>query len=233
MRLFAFRRLLLAITVLASMPSHAEQAASIRTLASDSRILAYVTSEAAQLNLLELGRKWDKKLGYECDGEYKVKIHRDLISVLKPIELSSEAAHPEAGIWQYRFGLERCGGAKIYNVLVAAMKDAPPRYAELLPGRTIASLALMKDTVPIVYSKVFLETKMKEKKECKDFAVKDTNLTVLPVVSKSDNGTLTAGPYEEAWTVRYCEADVSVPVCFTPKPGGGTALLTKRCSDAG
>lgn len=183
--------------------------------------------------LAEMGRKWDRKLGISCGEDYRIRVAPGLVMVHSPIEFPDGAKHPTAGTWQYRFELDRCGTSKIYNVIAVADKNAPPRYGELVPGKTLASPILMRDTLGSLYMKATLEAKVKEKKECSDFAVKDTNLTVMPQVAQRGGSIAITSPYEEAWVVRYCGAETSIPVCFTPKPDGGSSFLTQSCKDKG
>lgn len=222
------------ITLLAlvSNVAFAERATNIQALPPESRILAYVLGDGARDSLIELGRKWDQKLDLECGDAYLVKTQPALVVVHKPIEFPSDSTYPVEGIWQYRFDVSRCASIKTYNAIVVAGKDSAPRYVELLPGTTIASPILMRDTLPIVYMKVTMEAKVKEKKECNDFAVKDTKLTVIPPISKTATGIAIGGRYEETWAVRYCGTEVAIPICFSPKPDGGTSFLTQPCKEA-
>ncbi len=233
MRFCSLPAILALLCVLASPVARAERATNILALPNDSRIHANVTNEDARQNLVELGRKWDRKLGIACEEDYRIRIHPAHITVLKPIEFPDVSKYPVDGVWQYRFELTRCGSAKIYNALVAAGRDAPPRYSELLPGRTLSPANLMRDVLRTVYMKVTIETRVTEKMQCDDFVVKDTSLTVVPRIATTGVFTSIASPYEEAWIVRYCGKDISVPLCFAPKPGGGVSFLPQSCNEAG
>ena len=221
------------LLVLVSNVAFAERATNIQALSPESRILAYILGDGARDSLIELGRRWDKKLDLECGDVYFVKIHPALVVVHKPIEFPTDSPYPVEGIWQYRFEVSRCASTKTYNAIVVAAKDTAPRYVELLPGMTIASPILMRDTLPIVHMKVTMEAKIKEKKECDDFAVKDTKLTVIPPISKMATGIAIGGRYEETWAVRYCGDEVTIPICFSPKVDGGTSFLTQLCKEVG
>jgi len=234
MRICVFPVAFMLLGFIASPFANAERvtsvAQSIQKLPQDSRILAYVTGEEATETLLKVGREWDKDLGIVCEEEYGIKVHPAGIFVLATIDLPEDKKYPTDGVWQYRYELTRCGSRQLYNVIVAAGKNAPPQYGRLIPGRTLASPTLLRDTVGPVNMKVTLETKVKENKECKDFAVKDTNVTVMPQVSQT-NGVMSVGRYEETWVVRYCGKDISIPICFSPKPDGGTSMLTQLCKE--
>lgn len=233
MRIFPLSTILSLLLVLASSNSHAERAADIKALPKDSRILAYLTDKSATKALYELGSNWDKKLGIGCSGEYSVKVHPAYIVVLKPIDFPNETKHPTDGIWLYKFELSRCGSAKIYSALVVAQKEGAPRFIEFVPGTTIASPILVRDTLPIVYLKLSFESQAKENRKCDDFIIKDTSLTVVPQLSASGNSMSISSPYEELWVARYCGEDRSVLICFRPKPDGGTSITAQACKEVG
>jgi hypothetical protein len=209
----------------------AETIATSRQLVNSGRTLTYLTSETVKDSLITASKKWDETLGYQCADSYSINIDPNFIVVLKAIEFPEESLSPQSGIWQYRFSANRCGGSKTYNVLAYTNKTGMLGYKSLVPGSTAASPILMTDTLKAIYSKVTLETKVKENKECNDFVVIDTQMTKLPSVSLNASSSLISGPYEESWTVRYCGKEMPIPMCFIPKPDGGSSFFTSTCKE--
>lgn len=217
---------------LVSFPAIAERADNLFKLEKNSRILAYLTGDEASKKLFELGSAWDRKLGLQasCKSQYSVRARPGGIIIHRTIDLPPGAMHPVEGIWQVRFSLERCGESQTYNALVLADNGAAPAYQTLLPGKTIGTPVLLQDVLSQLTVKVFAESKARQNRECDDFIVTDTDLTVPPRVFGSGAGATLAGSYEETWIVRYCGAKIRIPLCFTPKPGGGTSFISKPCS---
>ena len=217
---------------LVSFSAIAERADNLFKLEKNSRILAYLTGNETSKKLFELGSAWDRKLGLQdsCKSQYSVRTRPGDIIVHRTIDLPSGAMHPVEGLWQVRFSLERCGKSQIYNALVFAADGAPPTYQTLLPGRTLGSPVLLQDVLTQLTPKVMAESKAKQNRECEDFIVTDTDLTVPPKVVGTGAEVTLAGNYEETWTIRYCGANIRISLCFSPNAGGGTSFISKPCS---
>lgn len=222
---------LLAVTLFAAVRVHADTAANAMMLPADSPIAAYLKSREALQQLYDLGRAHDATLGLQqdCKGGHSIHLPPAAIVILEPIHMSDGALHPNRGAWQYKYGFERCGEVQIYNALVVAQQGQPPRYISLMPGRTLASPLLMRDTLPVVMMKVAAESRgVGDGRQCDDFAILDSTVTLPPRTIDQTKRSI-GEAWEEGWTVRYCGKAHMVPVCFSPDGAGGTSFTTKSC----
>lgn len=211
--------------------SHAEQVTSLDTLSKDSKILAYVLGDFAKNNLINIGKRMDTVIGIECSEEYSIDLSPSLIAVMEPINFPSDSTYPTAGAWQYRFDLKRCNNTKTYNAFAMTQPNSAPKFGALIPGKTLASPTLVRDTYQTVAMKVAYDEKMKRQRECKDIVVKDTRVTIPPKIVTTGNVPAVSGRYEEEWLVRSCGTEVVVPICFTAKADGGTSFSVQLCKD--
>jgi hypothetical protein len=92
-----------------------------------------------------------------------------------------------------------------------------------LPGTSIASLQLQKDTLlPVLASAAIA---LKTGRDCKHIAITNTELTAPPYhpVFNPVTKVILKGNWREQWTVRMCGKTAVVPITFIPDGRGGTS----------
>lgn len=92
-----------------------------------------------------------------------------------------------------------------------------------LPGGTLGNVKLQADTLVPVYASASQLVK-----NCKDLSISNTKVTKQPYNLKTQNGSYTAGRWEELWTVDACGEKVDVPIEFILDPTGATYVITQN-----
>jgi hypothetical protein len=217
--------LLSASAVLLALFQAASLAETVNTTAdlqNHERTAGYLVSPPLLDVMYRLGLAQDKKFGLEsgCIMQYRVQPAGTL--VLAPIDFPDGLANPTRGAWFARYRLERCGDAKLYNVLfVASGNGALPTARTYYPGATIASPELVNDAMPSVMSGAQARAGLKD---CKDVDVFDMRVTE-PVHDVVEGDRTIPGVWKETWTLRMCGQMHDVAVIFRPDASGsGTAF---------
>lgn len=123
----------------------------------------------------------------------------------RPLEVD-EQGQIASGIWTEQTQGVACGEKRRYTALVI-FKDGQPNVLPVFPGDSYASPSLQLDTLVSVASAIAVQGA-----KC----VPEVLDTTLPqgVPDK------TRAPWNEAWTVRSCDAIYRVPVRFVPDATG-------------
>lgn len=207
---------------LAATDEVARQSSEIRP---ESRLASYVLSKERKQEMFRAGLFWERRLGLECKTEYLV--HPLEISVLDPIVLPNTRNHPIKGIWHIRYELERCGSRKIYNAIFITKDGKQPDVRPYFPGTTLASHRLILDTLKTSASMALLKLDRSRGRKCANAELIDTSVVRYPY-SLVEGNVVTRGVWNETWTFRGCEEDVTIAVTFVPNGKGGTSFFTER-----
>jgi hypothetical protein len=208
------------LTSLAASP-RAETVNTTADLQSHQKTAAYLFSPPMLDVMRRLGLEQDKKFGLQqdCISQRNVQPFSSLL--LSPIDFPDNAPHPTQGAWFSRYRFERCGEAKLYNVLFIANRDGTaPTARTYYPGATIASPGLINDAMPSVVSGALARS---GRKHCKDVDVFDMRVTE-PTHDIIEGNKTFRNVWSEVWTLRLCGKMNDVAVTFIPDDHGGTTF---------
>jgi hypothetical protein len=221
------RKLLLlsVAAMLISFPlsSRAETVSTTADLQSHRKTAAYLFSRPMLETMYRRGLEQDRKLGLQadCKSQYRVKPFVSL--VLSPIDFPDGKPHPTQGAWFSRYRFERCGDAKLYNVLFVANRNGTaPTARAYYPGSTIASPELVNDAMPSVIAGALVRS---GRRDCKEIDVFDMRVTEATHNVAEGNGTL-KDVWSETWTFRMCGQMNDVAVTFISDANGGGTTFT-------
>ncbi len=188
----------------------------------------YFKTEGFVKQLYQLGLFWDRELleiQTKCEGEFLVKPLSH--GIVKPIKFAANGTHPTEGVWTFRYEFKRCDQSIIYNAFFSAESaDKAPRIAPLVPGTTATSPMLMQDLFGGGLTAVVDQTR--KDKECKTTAVLNTQVTMQPT-TMTINQESRKGVWQERWTIKNCQEQFNMPLCFLPNEKGGTEWTNKAC----
>lgn len=167
--------------------------------------------------MFHLGQEQDKKFGLlqECKSDFKVSPLG--IAVIAPIELPDDKTDPVKGVWIFRYRLERCGEAKVYNAVFSAdAKGGPPASAAYYPGVSYAGANLIKDAMVSIVRGAQLPV---FSKDCKKVDLFDMQV-VAPPRSQVQDGRVVGSEWTEHWTFFMCGQTAEMRMTFKPGPDG-------------
>lgn len=201
--------------------SYAERVNSGEDFRYARRIETYINSQPMFEILYRMAVEQDKKFGLQpnCKSLYKVKPLGTII--LSSIVFPDDNQHPTEGIWNFRYQIERCGAAKIYNTLfIATDNGEAPTPRIYYPGTTSADPLLIKDAM---LSALVAAATDPHLKDCREIDVFDMHVTKAPHVVTEENRVV-SGVWSEDWTFRMCGQLATVGITFTTdqKSGGTT-----------
>ncbi|WP_191156198.1 hypothetical protein [Pelovirga terrestris] len=197
------------------------------------RTEAYINAQPMFEILYRMALEQDKKFGLQphCNSQYQVKPLGTII--LSPINFPDDRPHPTEGIWNYRYQIERCGEAKIYNTLfIATDNGEAPTPRIYYPGTTSADPLLIKDAM--LSALVVATATDPHLKDCREIDVFDMQVTKAPHTVTEENRGVSGG-WSEDWTFRMCGQLATVGITFTPdqKNGGTTFSINPSKSGVG
>lgn len=208
------------LAALAVVPVRAETLTTGRDLDAESPMGKYLLSMDFYKRMHAIAVEADRVLGVRCDTRYEIRPLS--VIVFKPVELPTGALHATGGIWAYRFDANRCGTTKRYNLMMTSQPGAAPRAAMMVPGDTITSPLLARDTIRSVAAKASIALDGK----CEKVQIFDTAVAEQPH-AVTQGGTTYQGVWKEIWTFQGCGQRVPVPVIFVPDGKGGTNFFTE------
>lgn len=186
------------------------------------RTEAYINAQPMSEILYRMAVEQDKKFGLQphCKSQYQVRPLGTII--LAPIDFPDDRPHPTEGIWNFRYQIERCGAAKIYNTLfIATDNGEAPTPQVYYPGTTNADPLLIKDAM---LSALVVAATDPNLKDCREIDVFDMQVTKAPHVVTEGNQVV-SGVWSEDWTFRMCGQLATVGITFTPdQKNGGTTF---------
>ena len=160
----------------------------------------------------------DRVLGIACREAYTVTPIS--VTVVRKIDLPDGERLPSNGSWIVRYDAIRCGMLKRYNLAFKMERSRRIGAIMWLPGDTMASVRLVGDTTPSVFS----SAKRALGAECKPLRVADT-IIVERSTAIREAGRTFLGPWRESWILQGCEKRIDVPVSFLPNDNGGTTYV--------
>lgn len=133
---------------------------------------------------------------------------------LQPLELDDNA-QLIAGMWKQSVAMEGCGAKHTLNVWGSVDKATHGmKLQPILPGVTLADPLLQRDAIPYAVTAV-----RSRQKTCDTGYVYDTRFVSLA-------GTALPGakgpPWDEVWTLIYCDIKAEVTLHFIPDSTGTT-----------
>jgi hypothetical protein len=217
--------LLLTVAMLVAFPasSRAETVNTTADLQSHQKTAAYLFSGPMLDVMRRLGLQQDKKFGLQQDCISQRSVQPVSSLILSPIDFPDDAPHPTQGAWFLRYQFERCGEAKLYNVLFVANRDGTvPTARTYYPGATIASPDLVNDAMPSVVSGMLARSGLKN---CNKIDVFDMRVTD-PTHNIVEGSKIFKDVWSETWTFRMCGKMNDVAVTFIPDANGGTTFTS-------
>ncbi len=172
-----------------------------------SRIIQYLNDPAWKQHLVVQALEFDLSVGRDCkefDGFDEVGV-----TIIDTVTMGPSDRHPSAGQWVYRYGIDRCGELRHYQVWAGVVPgESSPRSGFLRAGRSLADPVVQTDMLrllglPVAYVKSDVDIGT-----CKDFVVVDT------LVLREPNSDGFNFDWQEEWVIRLCGTDVSVVVDF-------------------
>lgn len=201
----------------------AETVGTAADLANNKKTVAYVYSRTVQNLLFRLAVEQDRKFGLQQDCKSQYRVEPYSIAVLQPIVFPDNKQHPEKGVWNFRYQLQRCGKSKFYNAMFMASADGetPPTPRAYYPGTTNAGPVLIRDAIQPALMSAVLKSGLKD---CKDTDVFDMRVS-REAHDLARDGKNLKGVWEEIWTFRLCGQMVETEITFIPdQTGGGTSF---------
>lgn len=125
----------------------------------------------------------------------------------------AEDGVPNAGLWKVETPIEGCGETRQFNLFFIARKDPADAskgkvfFLVGVPGGTMASPQLQKDTVRYAFMGAMLKVR-----GCKKFDIIDSRFAGGAAGGKA--------PWMEIWRLRGCGHVVDVPIDYTPDATG-------------
>ena len=190
--------------------------------------LQWLTSDALIQELSKVGTSMDRRLHPQtnCRDQYQVKTKK--LYIYESINFPDDAVQPVSGMWGYRFEFARCGDTKVYNAIMQSSAEKGLKIAPLPPGETIADLILVKDVI----NPIFFSADSRQKFKCtaaQSSMIAEVKVSQPPQRLVEDTRIFDR-VWEEVWTVRLCNRDIPVTVCFmqdsAEKPGTTWNLRT-------
>lgn len=157
--------------------------------------------------LQHYAKQQDQNLGLKSPGQRTFT--RLMAFIEEPVKFAPGAEHPSAGVWLMT-AYEGAGTAtRKYNVWCFAAKNKAPEFADGVMGDTICNLELQFDVMPMVFTIVYLNTKI-EPSANRTPTIIDTRVTDYANLDSARK----RGSWTEEWIVVLGEETITVRVEF-------------------
>lgn len=205
------------VVIMSFVAAKAETLATNEDLPRSQLFMSYLKSGARNQMIIDFIGAMDRNYGQPCNQPHMVQLLNAF--VVRPVVINAGKPAPEAGIWSEKLSAQRCGRTSVVNIMFIAGQGPAgmPRPAELLPGMTVASPELMRDSMPMASSGAVLAASKQRPaaKECKTTRVTDTSGPTLTGDKRSEPNSIVGRMWFEIWTFDVCGTQAKVTVNFS------------------
>lgn len=181
----------------------------------------YLASRDYVDSLGVLIRDVENRIAPDCDPDL-AGAKRQGLWVRKRILFDGGGTYPNAGQWQDRIAINRCGKRILHNFLVTALPDKSPAFRVLLPGNSRADARLQLDARSAVLA---IASAQATSSTCGPSGFKIVSADFDRFLGDTANAELNDRIWREIWTTEACGRQILVEVKFVPKEKGYTFVV--------